>query len=64
MVTEAFVGLIDAGIFTRDVDGIILHGAFFLGPKSFYRALREMTPEQIKRDPHDAGLLHQRALWR
>ena len=26
-----------------------LHGAFFLGPKSFYRALREMTPEQIAR---------------
>ncbi len=37
MVTEAFIGLIDAGILTRAVDGIILHGAFFLGPKSFYR---------------------------
>jgi hypothetical protein len=49
MVTEAFVGLIDAGILRRAVDGIILHGAFFLGPKSFYRALREMPPEQIKR---------------
>src|ERR1700759_1097860 len=49
MVTEAFIGLIDAGILARAVDGIILHGAFFLGPKSFYRALREMTPEQIAR---------------
>ena len=49
MVTEAFIGLIDAGILKRAVDGIILHGAFFLGPKSFYRALREMTPEQIAR---------------
>src|SRR5579862_8379777 len=49
MVTEAFIGLIDAGILTRAVDGIILHGAFFLGPKSFYRALREMGPEQIRR---------------
>ena len=49
MVTEAFVGLIDGGILKRTVDGIILHGAFFLGPKSFYRALREMTPEQIAR---------------
>jgi acyl-CoA hydrolase len=26
-----------------------LHGAFFLGPKSFYRALRDMTPHQIAR---------------
>jgi len=49
MLTEAFIGLIEAGILKRDVDGIILHGAFFLGPKSFYRALREMTPAQIAR---------------
>jgi hypothetical protein len=49
MITEAFIGLIDAGILTREVDGVILHGAFFLGPKSFYRALREMTTEQIAR---------------
>jgi hypothetical protein len=49
MVTEAFIGLIDAGILKRAVDGIILHGAFFLGPKSFYRALREMPPDEIAR---------------
>jgi len=49
MVTEAFIGLIDAGILKREVDGIVLHGAFFLGPKSFYRALREMRPDQIAR---------------
>jgi hypothetical protein len=49
MVTEAFIGLIDAGIVKRAVDGIILHGAFFLGPKSFYRALREMAPDEIAR---------------
>ena len=49
MVFEAFLGLIDAGILKREVDGVILHGAFFLGPKAFYRALREMTPEQIAR---------------
>ena len=46
---EAFIGLIDAGILKREVDGVLLHGAFFLGPKSFYRALRDMTPEQIAR---------------
>jgi hypothetical protein len=49
MVFEAFLGLIDAGILKREVDGVILHGAFFLGPKSFYRALREMTADQIAR---------------
>jgi Acetyl-CoA hydrolase/transferase C-terminal domain len=49
MLTEAFIGLIDAGILTREVDGVILHGAFFLGPKSFYRSLREMKAEQIAR---------------
>jgi hypothetical protein len=49
MVFEAFLGLIDAGILKREVDGAVLHGAFFLGPKSFYRRLREMPPDQIAR---------------
>ncbi|MGF6431929.1 MULTISPECIES: acetyl-CoA hydrolase/transferase C-terminal domain-containing protein [Bradyrhizobium] len=49
MLFEAFLGLIDAGILKRDVGGVILHGAFFLGPPSFYRALREMAPEQLAR---------------
>jgi len=49
MLFEAFLGLIDAGILKREIDGVLLHGAFFLGPKSFYRALREMTPGQIAR---------------
>jgi hypothetical protein len=49
MLFEAFLGLVDAGILKREVDGVMLHGAFFLGPKSFYRALREMTVEQLAR---------------
>jgi acyl-CoA hydrolase len=49
MVFEAFLGLIDAGIIRREVDGVILHGAFFVGPKAFYRALREMKDEEIAR---------------
>jgi hypothetical protein len=49
MLTEAFLVLINAGILRREVDGVVLHGAFFLGPKSFYRALREMTASQIAR---------------
>src|SRR5579862_3346645 len=49
MLFEAFLGLIDAGILKREVDGVVLHGAFFLGPRSFYRRLREMAPEQVAR---------------
>jgi hypothetical protein len=49
MLFEAFLGLIEAGILKREVDGVALHGAFFLGPKSFYRSLREMTPEALGR---------------
>jgi hypothetical protein len=49
MLFEAFLALIDAGILRREVDGVVLHGAFFLGPISFYRALREMAPDQLKR---------------
>ncbi|WFU19130.1 acetyl-CoA hydrolase/transferase C-terminal domain-containing protein [Bradyrhizobium sp. CB3481] len=47
MLIEAFLGLIEAGILKREVDGVRLHGAFFLGPKSLYRALREMPEEQL-----------------
>ncbi|HEY4204249.1 MAG TPA: acetyl-CoA hydrolase/transferase C-terminal domain-containing protein [Xanthobacteraceae bacterium] len=49
MLTEAFLGLVDGDVLKREVDGVLLHGAFFLGPKSFYRALREMPPDQIAR---------------
>lgn len=49
MFFEAFLALIDAGVLKREVDGALLHAAFFLGPKSFYRALREMQPELLDR---------------
>jgi hypothetical protein len=49
MLFEAFLGLIDAGILKREIHGAVLHGAFFLGPRSFYRALREMAPDQLDR---------------
>ncbi len=49
MLFEAFLALVHAGIIKREVDGVLLHGAFFLGPKSFYRDLREMTLQQIAR---------------
>jgi hypothetical protein len=49
MLFEAFLGLMEAGIIKREVDGVVLHGAFFLGPKSFYRTLREMPAAQLAR---------------
>jgi hypothetical protein len=49
MLFEAFLALMEAGILKREVDGVALHGAFFLGPKSFYRSLREMPPVQLAR---------------
>ena len=49
MLFAAFLGLIDAGVLKREVDGVVLHGAFFLGPKSFYRSLREMPPDRLAR---------------
>ncbi|OCK61261.1 acetyl-CoA hydrolase/transferase C-terminal domain-containing protein [Bradyrhizobium sp. LMTR 3] len=49
MLIEAFLSLIEADILKREVDGVVLHGAFFLGPKSFYRALREMPADQLAR---------------
>jgi acyl-CoA hydrolase len=42
MLVEGFLELIDAGILKRAVDGVLVHGGFFLGPKNFYRRLREM----------------------
>ena len=49
MFFEAFIGLIEADVIKRAVDGVLLHGAFFLGPKSLYRALREMAPADLAR---------------
>ncbi|MDH3700741.1 MAG: acetyl-CoA hydrolase [Alphaproteobacteria bacterium] len=46
MLVDAFLSLIDAGIIKRQVeDGALLHAAFFLGPRAFYRTLREMPEE-------------------
>lgn len=45
MLVDAFLALIDAGVLKREVDGALVHAAFFLGPRDFYRRLREM-PEK------------------
>jgi hypothetical protein len=47
MFVDGFLELLDAGILKRKVDGALLHAAFFLGPKSFYRRLREMDQAML-----------------
>lgn len=44
MLVECFIDLIEAGVVKREVDGVLVHGGFFLGSRSFYRKLREMEP--------------------
>jgi len=51
--SEMFVqGLLDlhrAGILKREVDGRVLHAGFFVGSRDFYRALREMPDETVRK---------------
>jgi hypothetical protein len=47
MLVDGFLELLDAGILKRAVNGVLMHGGFFLGPKSMYRRLREMAPEKL-----------------
>lgn len=45
MLVDSFLDLMKAGVIKREVDGAVLHGGFFLGPRAFYRTLREMPEE-------------------
>ncbi len=45
MFVEGMLDLYRAGILKREVDGVVLHGGFFIGSRAFYRALRDMAPE-------------------
>ena len=47
MFVDGFLELIEAGVLKREVDGALLHAGFFLGPKSFYRRLREMRADEL-----------------
>lgn len=46
MFVEGFLDLMRAGVLKREVDGVLLHAAFFVGSRAFYRALREMPEPQ------------------
>jgi len=43
MFVESFIDLYRAGVLKREVDGALLHAAFFVGSKAFYQALRDMS---------------------
>jgi acyl-CoA hydrolase len=47
MLVEGFLDLVNAGVLKREVDGALLHAAFFIGSRTFYRALREMPEPQL-----------------
>jgi hypothetical protein len=49
MLVDGFLELMKAGILTRTVDGVVAHAAFFLGPRAFYRVLREMPEAERAR---------------
>ncbi len=49
MFVDSFLDLIEAGVVKREAEGALLHGGFFLGPKSFYRRLREMSDAERAR---------------
>jgi len=47
MLVEGFLDLMRAGVLKREVDGALLHAAFFVGSRAFYQALREMPEHQL-----------------
>lgn len=49
MLVECFIDLIEAGVVKREVDGVLVHGGFFLGSRTLYQRLRDMDPPQRAR---------------
>lgn len=50
MLSQGLLELVRGGVVRRPAeDGNVLHACFFLGPAAFYRALREMPPEERRR---------------
>lgn len=49
MLVDSFLHLMRAGVLKREVDGVALHAAFFLGPRDFYEALRAMSDAERAR---------------
>ncbi len=48
MLVDVFLDLMEAGVVKREVNGTLIHGGFFLGPKSMYQRMRDM-PEDLRK---------------
>ncbi len=46
MLVDVFLDLMQAGVVKREVNGVLIHGGFFLGPNSMYQRLRDMPEQQ------------------
>ena len=46
MFVEGLLDLFQTGILKREVNGAVLHAAFFIGSRAFYRTLREMPEDR------------------
>ena len=46
MLVDVFLDLMEAGVVKREVNGVLIHGGFFLGPSSMYRRLRALPKER------------------
>ncbi len=49
MLVDVFLDLMEAGVVKREVNGTLIHGGFFLGPKSMYRRLKALPKEQLNK---------------
>jgi hypothetical protein len=49
MFVEGLLDLFEAGVLKREVDGVVLHGGFFLGSRGFYRRLRDMPRATLEK---------------
>ncbi len=47
MFVEGMLDLFRAGILKREVDGVVLHGGFFLGSRAFNQALRKLPRDTL-----------------
>lgn len=54
MFVEGFLKLAENGILKREIDGAIMHSAFFVESKGFYKTLRQMPAEERARYPMKA----------
>jgi hypothetical protein len=49
MLMPGLLELLRGGVLHREVDGVLVHGCFFLGTRAFYRELAEMPPAERRR---------------